>query len=169
MASPFSDSSLCDVCPIASTQNAATSPWRGMWDGLPATSRALQCVVCHQQMTLRCRILVRRVERRFRERLSGGGRRRWRPTLGGGGNGAWSDGSDAAAAADWAALPDSAGFDGGILGGRGGARLGGAAGQPTADWEAAAVGPMLPAGSVAAAGGGEQGRSLEITPVEVHG
>jgi len=104
-------------------------------------------------------VLARRVERRFRERLSGGGRRRRRPTLGGGGNGAWSDGGDAAAA-DWAALPDAEGFDGGGLG------LGGA-GQPAGERDPAPS-AMLPAGVAAgAAGGGDQGRNVEITPVEV--
>lgn len=64
--------------------------------------------VAEPQTVASCRVMANRMERRFRERLSGGGgRRRLRPTLGGG---AWSDGNDLQGA-DWATLPDSAGVD----------------------------------------------------------
>jgi hypothetical protein len=54
-----------------------------------------------------CRVIAHRMERRFRERLSmGGRRRRRRPTVG---SGAWSDGNELVGNG-WAVLPDSAGM-----------------------------------------------------------
>ena len=67
------------------------------------TNRGLNAV---NEVWLSRRVIAHRMERRFRERLSmGGRRRRRRPTVG---SGAWSDGNELLGNG-WAVLPDSAG------------------------------------------------------------